>query len=316
MSGHLTSGDKIVLFGGAGLVGQNLVVLLKDEGFANITVIDKHRANIATLSRLHPDVTAIAADMSQPGTWTEAVEGGKAAVMLQAQIGGEEEAAFTRNNIESTSLALAACKRHGVPYLVHISSSVVNSKARDWYTESKKAQEKVIAACDLPHVILRPTLMFGWFDRKHLGWLSRFMKRVPLFPVPGSGRYLRQPLFVLDFCRIIRACLENRITGTYNITGRDRVDYIDIIRTIRRETGARAWVINIPYGLFWLLLKLYALIDRDPPFTTKQLEALVTPDEFEVIPWWEIFTVPATPFPDAVRQTFAPGRYTDVVLDF
>ena len=25
--------------------------------------------------------------------------------------------------------------------------------------------------------MLRPTLMFGWFDQKHLGWLSRFMAK-------------------------------------------------------------------------------------------------------------------------------------------
>ena len=28
--------------------------------------------------------------------------------------------------------------------------------------------------------------MFGWFDRKHLGWLSRFMSKVPIFPIPGK----------------------------------------------------------------------------------------------------------------------------------
>ena len=202
-----------------------------------------------------------------------------------------------------------------MPYIVHISSSVINSQAVDWYTESKKAQEKVIAESGIRHVVLRPTLMFGWFDRKHLGWLSRFMRRVPVFPIPGSGRYLRQPLFVLDFCRIIRACLEQRATGTYNITGRDRVDYIDIIRTVKREAGAGAMIVRIPYSMFWVLLKVYALFDKDPPFTTKQLEALVIPEEFELIPWWDIFNVPATPFPDAVRETFK-GRYADVVLEF
>jgi hypothetical protein len=46
--------------------------------------------------------------------------------------------------------------------------------------------------------------MFGWFDRKHLGWLSRFMKKVPVFPIPGHGRYMRQPLYGgRDFANII-----------------------------------------------------------------------------------------------------------------
>lgn len=311
----LNKTDKIVLLGGAGLVGQNLVVQLKDEGFKNLVVVDKHAANVAVLRKLHPELTVVEADMAAPGSWQDAFAGANSIVMLQAQIGGEDESAFTRNNVESTVQAVAACKQYDVPYIVHISSSVVNSQAVDWYTESKKAQEKVIAESGIRHVVLRPTLMFGWFDRKHLGWLSRFMRRVPLFPIPGSGRYLRQPLFVLDFCRIIRACLEQRATGTYNITGRDRVDYIDIIRTVKREAGARGMIVRIPYSLFWVLLKIYALFDKDPPFTTKQLEALVIPEEFELIPWWDIFNVPATPFPDAVRETFQ-GRYAGVVLEF
>jgi hypothetical protein len=42
-------------------------------------------------------------------------------------------------------------------------------------------------------LVLRPTPMFGWFDRKRLGWLSTFMRMTPVCPVPGHGRYVRQP---------------------------------------------------------------------------------------------------------------------------
>jgi len=89
--------------------------------------------------------------------------------------------------------------------------------------------------------------MFGWFDRKHLGWLSRFMNKVPVFPIPGHGRYLRQPLYVGDFCNIIISCIENRITdGVFNISGHEKVDYIDIIREIKRATAARTAIVKIP----------------------------------------------------------------------
>lgn len=313
---YLTPQDKIVLFGGAGLVGQNLVVLLKQEGYRNLVVVDKHKANTAILRRMHPDVQAVDADMADPGDWENCVEGAAAVVMLQAQIGGEIAEEFHRNNILSTQRALAACDRFKVPYIVHISSSVVNSMAKDWYTESKKAQEKLFDDCAIPHVVLRPTLMFGWFDRKHLGWLSRFMKKMPVFPIPGHGRYMRQPLFELDFCRIILSCLKTRKTGAYNISGAEKVDYIDIIRQIKKTVGSKTLVLNIPYSLFWVLLKAYALFSDNPPFTTKQLKALSTPDEFELIPWWEIFGVPVTSFADAVQQTYGPGPYADIVLEF
>jgi nucleoside-diphosphate-sugar epimerase len=62
--------------------------------------------------------------------------------------------------------------------------------------------------------------MFGWFDPKHLGWLARFMERVPFFPVPGHGRYMRQPLYNRDFCRAILAMMQHQPEGAvYDLTG-------------------------------------------------------------------------------------------------
>ena len=165
--------------------------------------------------------------------------------------------------------------------------------------------------------VLRPTLMYGWFDRKHLGWLSRFMARIPVFPVPGHGRYMRQPLYVGDFCNIIISCLERRLDGgVFNITGREKVDYIDIIREIRRATGARSLILRIPYGLFYLLLSTWALFDRNPPFTTQQLQALCADDEFELIDWPAIFEVEPTPFREAIDETFNHPTFSKVILEF
>jgi uncharacterized protein YbjT (DUF2867 family) len=211
---------------------------------------------------------------------------------------------------------LEAAARAKVPYICHISSSVVNSMAEDHYTATKEAQEALIQNCSIPHAVLRPTLMFGWFDRKHIGWLGRFMQRTPVFPIPGNGRFLRQPLYVIDFCAIIIACLEQRITGTYNISGQERINYIDLIKTLRKATGARTLLLRIPYRLFWSLLWLYAKLDHNPPFTTRQLEALVTPDEFEVIDWPGIFHVPQTPLIKAMHDTFNQEPYCRVALAF
>jgi hypothetical protein len=68
--------------------------------------------------------------------------------------------------------------------------------------------------------------------------------------------------------------------------------------------------------LFWSLLWLYARFDRDPPFTTAQLEALATPDVFELIDWPGIFAVQATPLKAALAQTFNDPTYSQVVLEF
>lgn len=309
--------SKIVLPGGAGLVGQNLIVRLKERGYKSIAVIDKHRRNLEILQMSHPDVMTELADVSQRGKWLEQLDGAEAVVMLQAQIGGNDYDEFVRNNVDSTRVILDAIAERGIPSLVHVSSSVVASVADDFYSRTKRLQEDLVLASGIRCPILRPTLMFGWFDRKHLGWLSRFMRKTPVFPVPGHGRYMRQPLYVGDFCNIVISCIENRqLEGVYNISGLERIDYIDIIREIRRATGARTPIVRIPYHAFFALLWLWSVFDRNPPFTTQQLEALCANDEFEVIDWPGTFGVSSTPFSDAIGETFGNPKYSRVVLDF
>jgi len=308
---------KIVLPGGAGLVGQNLIARLRAKGYSDIVVLDKHKENLATLKSVQPDVLVEFADLSKPGDWQRHFEGAAVVVMLQAQIGGIHYQEFVDNNVTSTRLILEEVRKNKIPQLIHISSSVVESVADDFYTRSKKEQEAIVLASGIECPILRPTLMFGWFDRKHLGWLSRFMARQPIFPVPGNGRFMRQPLYVGDFCNVIISCIENNVRqGIFNISGHEKVDYIDIIREIKRTTRARARIVKIPYGLFYGLLWVWALFDRNPPFTTQQLQALVAKDEFEVIDWPGMFGVRSTPFAEAINETFNHPVYSDVVLDF
>ncbi len=309
--------QKIILPGGAGLVGQNLVARLKGRGYTELVVLDKHRANLDVLRRMHPDIVIEYADLAEPGDWQRHFSQARVVVMLQAQIGGTDYAEFERNNLTSTRNVLNAIRAGQVQQLVHISSSVVESVADDFYTNTKKLQEQMVLESGIPCPVLRPTLMFGWFDRKHLGWLSRFMQKVPVFPVPGNGRFMRQPLYVGDFCNIIISCIERRIpNGIFNISGHEKVDYIDIIREIKRATDAKALIMKIPYSLFYTLLWLWGLFDSNPPFTTQQLAALVAKDEFEVIDWPGIFGVRSTPFAEAVQETFCHPTYSRVVLEF
>ncbi len=168
-------------------------------------------------------------------------------VLSHAQIGGLDEAAFTANNVIATERVIAAVRAKS-PYVVHL--SLVGGqvgRGRLVHAEQEGAGEaggRMRPAA----VVLRPTLMFGWFDRKHLGWLARFMKKVPVFPMPGSGRYLRQPLYAGDFCDIIMACIEQRPVGqTFNISGQEKIDYIDLIRAVKEACGARAPIVRIPY---------------------------------------------------------------------
>ena len=314
----MNKSEKILLPGGAGLVGQNLIIELLNEGYQNIVVIDKHNVNLENLRKMFPSVKAVEADLAELNNdWSKEFEDAAVLVMLQAQIGAPTKEPFIRNNILSTKIIIDLIKKYNLEYTVHISSSVVESVADDDYTNTKKEQEKIVLDSGIPTIVLRPTLMFGWFDRKHLGWLARFMLRVPVFPIPGDGKYMRQPLYAGDFARIIAKCIQQRkLGGIYNISGQEKIDYIDIIKTIKFANRAKAIILKIPYSLFFILLKVWSWFDKNPPFTTDQLKALVAHDEFEVIDWPTIFGIEQTKFKDAIIKTLNDPIYSKVELEF
>lgn len=307
---------KIVITGAAGLVGQNLVARLKSRPDLELVGIDKHQANVRLFREVHPGIQIVEADLAEPGEWADAFAGADTVVINQAQIGGLYQAEYETNNVTATKRILETIRKHSVPYFVGISSSVVNSSADDFYTRSKIAQENLYVASHVPHVILRPTLMFGWFDRKHLGWLRRFMDRSRVLPIPGNGQFTRQPLYVGDFVSIIIASIEQRKIGVYDISGLEQISYVDLITMIHDIVKARARIFHIPYAVFWVLLWLYACLHRNPPFTTGQLEALVIPETFPVIDWPKEFGVASTPLRRALSETYLDLEFSPIILSF
>jgi len=306
---------KIVITGGAGLVGQNLIIKLLGKGCTNLHVLDKSSHNLAIAEELHPGVSFAEADLSREGSWQNTLADADVVVILHAQIGGITPEDFHRNNVTATQNVLAAVAR--TAYLVHVSSSVIESAANDDYTATKGLQEDLVANSGLAYTVLRPTLMFGWFDRKHFGWLSQFMSSSPVFPIPGHGRYVRQPLYAGDFAGLILSCIEQRPPSRcFNISGKEKIAYIDIIRKIKAANKSACLLVQLPYWLFYMLLTVYAWFDSDPPFTTTQLRALVIDEVFEDIDWETIFNVTATPLDRAIQETFTHPIYSKIKLKF
>ncbi len=310
--------DKIVVLGAAGLVGQNLLVELAACGYQNLVAIDKHEYNLGLAQSLNSNIKIIHADLADKGDWQNELSDAKCVMQLQAQITGKNRVLFDRNNLDNTANVLATLRNSdGRPYLVHISSSVVNSVAHDDYTDTKKLQEQMVvefaAETGLPYVVLRPTLMFGWFDPKHLGWLARFMEWTPIFPIPGDGRYMRQPLYNRDFCRIIVRCMESQPENAiYDIVGREQIDYIDMIYVIRKTKQLHTPIIKIPVSLFGGLLRLYSLFSKKPPFTADQLKALTAGDEFIGVDTKQVFGLELTSFEAAIHETFHHRQYSQM----
>ena len=311
---------KVFLPGGAGLVGINFIALIKSTNPDwELVVVDKKLKSIKIAEKLFPDVIFICEDLSITinQKWIKEIKDCDLCVMMQAEIGTKNKTLFELNNITTTSQILKFLKKYKIKRLIHISSSVVNSKTNDLYTKTKKRQEEIVLK-EFPHsIVLRPTLMFGWFDRKHLGWLANLMLKLPFFPIPSKGNFIRQPLFVVDFCAIIKSCIDDdSIKGTYNITGLEKIKYIDLMRLLRKVKSAWTMFIFIPIPIFNFLLKFWSFLTNKPAFTSSQLEALTAGDQFEVIDWPEIFNVKPTKLRDALKITHNHPIYSKIKIPF
>ncbi len=294
---------KIVVTGAAGLVGQNLTPMLVREGY-RVVAIDRN-PNIELLHRLNPKVKCIRTDVSTQGDWEKEFEKTDIVIQLHAQIAAPSAKPFEKSNIDGVKNVLDACHKYKIKNLIHLSSSVVISVAKDEYTRTKRIGEELVAKSQIPHTILRPPLMYGCFDAKHLGWITRFMQKIPIIPVPGSGKYIRQPLYVNDLCAVIveltKRKPENKV---YNIIGLEKIPYIDLLRIIAKTRGWKRLFLPLPLPIFAFMLRAYGFVTRKTIFTPDQMKALVAGDEFKVEPWCEEFGIKYTPFKEAMWKTW------------
>ena len=313
---------KLFLPGGAGLVGLNLIHQIQNKHPDwELIVVDKKEKSIEIARNLFSNdrISFICEDLNitKDAKWPSLINNCDACVMLQAEIGNTDENQFWYNNVESTLTIIKELKKNNVKRLVHISSSVVNSVSNDQYTLTKRKQEEIVKTEWIDPIILCPTLMFGWFDRKHLGWLAKFMKKFLVFPIPGNGRFIRQPLYVGDFCKVIISCLlDYKLVGVYEISGLEKISYITLMKLLRKTVNAKTFMINLPIPIFGFLLQIWAVFTFKPAFTKSQLKALTAGDQFEILDWPKIFKVDHTPVKKAFEITFKDKKFSSVDIPF
>lgn len=293
---------KVLLAGGAGLVGQSLLKILEHSEF-HITVVDKDANLINKLKSEFNDVKFITLDLSDGDEVKKLALSFDCIVMMQALIKGLKYFDFHQNTVISTQNLLEQIKNQKVnPYLIHVSSSVINSKADDFYTRSKREQEQLVMNSNLQKVILRPTLMYGEGDNKHFYALINLMRKFPFFPLPGNGKYIRQPLYAMDFAHVVKNCIKEPKLGIFNISGLEFITFKNCLIKFKRHYQCFSLVTPIPVFMFRLLLRIAALITKKVPFTEQQLDALIIPETFERIDWPKIFNTTYTTFDDGIRK--------------
>ncbi len=296
---------KIVIAGGGGFVGKNLIRVMKEEGFLgkDTVVIDKDIKGLESVKK--HKVKTILADVSGKGDWVESLKGADILINLAAQISAKEYAPFWKNNVETTKELIAAAKKHKVKKIIHFSSAAVLSVRKDWYAETKKESEDIIVKSRISSVILRPSLMFGPEDDKNIGYLINFARKSPIFPIPGSGDYPRQPIFIDDVCRLtISIAKKFRKGSVHSINGKDTLPFGEMIKTVLRNMKGIHIPLHIPIPIFKFMMMTYQKVFGEK-FTTDQVDSLVSGDVFPDYAWWDDYNVRTTTYEEGIRIMLA-----------
>ena len=293
---------KIILPGGAGFVGRNLVkFLVRTVPAENITVIDKNSDHLQMVKKYGIKVEE--ADLSEKGLWYDLFSGQDVIIHLAAQISSRYEEDFQKNNIRTTEHIIEAAKAAAISRIIFFSSAAVLSVRKDPYADTKLRAEELVKQSGLTYCIIQPSMMYGPTDDKNIGYLINFAQKMPVFPIPGHGRWPRQPLYIDDICRLILHFLdefpENKV---YSINGKDTIFFKDMIDTVFRELGGFKIKLSLPVPVFKFLMVTYQKVSGNQQFTSDQVDSLSSCDVFPEYPWWDEFHIPVTSFDEGIRM--------------
>jgi NADH dehydrogenase len=177
--------------------------------------------------------------------------------------------------IERSQALFVAARAAGVERIVHLSITNPSISSPLPYFRGKGLVEDSLAAAGMRYSIVRPTLIFGG-DRdvlvNNIAWI---MRRAPVFPIPGSGAYLVQPVHIEDLARICTEVAQADESLVVDAAGPETMPFAELVALIRRATGARAPVVHAPSTIMALAARALGLLTRDVVLTSDEIEGLM-----------------------------------------
>ena len=262
---------RVLLTGANGFLGREVLHRLLAGGSEVVAVSRRPRRE--AISR---GVIQVAADITG-GEWHRWCEQCTAAIHLAGAIRESPRAhdALDRVNRVGTESVVAACRANGIRRLVYVSALGARRDAATAYLRSKWQAEEAVRRSGLDWTIVRPSLLFGPGDR-FSGTLARMLRRLPVFPVFGSGAYVLQPIAVAEVAAALVAALDiGACTGeVVEMGGPEVLTYLEAVRRTAAVLGLRRPLVHIPVGVSHFAVRILQWVPN-PPITPDQLTMLL-----------------------------------------
>ena len=205
----------ITVFGATGFLGRRIVRRLYEKGCA-VRIASRHpnRAR-ALFDTAHPRLQAIEGDIRSRQSVADAIGGVRGvvnSVSLYIEHGNET---FHAVHVEGAQRVAVEAGQLGVEQLVHVSGIGADAQSRSPYIRSRGEGELAVRAAYPGAILVRPAVMFG-SDDAFLTVILTLLKRLPAYPIFGSGMKKLQPAHVEDVAeavaRVIQRTERNSIT--------------------------------------------------------------------------------------------------------
>jgi dTDP-glucose 4,6-dehydratase len=254
--------DKILVTGGAGFIGSNFVRHVLKETDCKVVNLDKltYAGNLRNIKdfRSNKAHRFVKGDIRNRKLVDSLVEKADAVVNFAAESHVDRSIqtprVFVETNVLGTQTLLEACRRFHVRFEQISTDEVYGSRAEGSFKEtdplnpsspysaSKAAADLLVNAYHVTYgmdvTVTRSTNNYGpnQHPEKLIPRLITNALRGKPLPIYGSGKNVRDWIFVEDNCQAIRFVLEKGEKGhAYNIAGNNERRNIDIAREILRH---------------------------------------------------------------------------------
>jgi uncharacterized protein YbjT (DUF2867 family) len=157
-------------------------------------------------------------------------------------------------------------------------------------------------------VMLHPTMIYGAQGEDNVQRLAKLLRRLPMMPLPGGGRFLVQPIYQSDVTRCIRSALARRWDGPASlvIAGPEPVRYTDFVRAVATAAGHRKpLILPFPAAPLIFAARLTRRVTALPPVQPEEIRRLVEDKAFDIDPMRALLAVDPIPLAEGLALTFA-----------
>ena len=239
--------QRVFVTGGTGFVGKAVIRALLAQGFLVRCLV---RPGSEHDLKGFESIDRVPGDVLQPDGLAASVEGCSALVHLVGIIREQRGrgVTFERLHIQATRNMLKLARAAGIKRFAQMSALGARPGARARYHQTKWEAEEAVRASDLEWTIFRPSIIFGRGDA-FMSVLGRAVKRLPVMPVLGDGRYRLQPIPVEQvaegFGRALRT--PESVRQTYEVAGPTPYAFVDLLDEIGRALARpRVHKLHVP----------------------------------------------------------------------